>query len=423
MTEGSKIRSSVTTDRMAKLVLILTLILTSVPLFGAEDFYQLELRAGKVDFDANRVRRAVDEFRIAAFGFLDRPPLLIEALVRLAVAQNAAGMPDRVSDTLSRFVDIEQRFPVYGSLQIEDPVKSKFEAIALQGVRRATLQAIPDLAPLANYEFLRIAQLPQSQRMSAYEAGAQREPQNPEWPLALARESAERGSQNDVIRWAKKVLEIDHENKDAQALLVHAYVARRQCREADPLLKNLTVADFQKHPDLYADDAVCLADAKQWSEAQAALAKVPEKLRERPDVVAAQDRIVRATKPEQKSSLVPKSSDVLETAERLVHEGRYRDALRNLQSAETKDPKNRALHLEILEAAVLAKDWNVARPQVNLVAPFASGEELYMFYASVALYESGQKDAAKEYMERARPRMVSSPMVDYYLKAVLGSAD
>ena len=58
--------------------------------------------------------------------------------------------------------------------------------------------------------------------------------------------------------------------------------------------------------------------------------------------------------------------------------------------------------------------------QVPVVTPLMRGEELYMFYASVALFETGRHDEARLFMQKARPRMVSSPMVDYYLKAILG---
>ena len=43
-----------------------------------------------------------------------------------------------------------------------------------------------------------------------------------------------------------------------------------------------------------------------------------------------------------------------------------------------------------------------------------------MFYSSLALYETGQKQEARPLMERARGHMVPSPIVNYYLKAILG---
>ena len=44
-----------------------------------DHFYEQQLQTAKSDFQANRIPQAADELRIAAFGFLDKPPLLSEA--------------------------------------------------------------------------------------------------------------------------------------------------------------------------------------------------------------------------------------------------------------------------------------------------------------------------------------------------------
>ena len=96
----------------------------------ADEFYERQLRAGKADFEARRVTEAANELRVAAFGFLDQPSLLAEALVRLAVAQNILGLKSEVTKTLDRFVDVEQRFAPYKTLSIEPQIKSSFETLA-----------------------------------------------------------------------------------------------------------------------------------------------------------------------------------------------------------------------------------------------------------------------------------------------------
>jgi hypothetical protein len=89
------------------------------PAVDIHEFYEQQLAAGKIDFQAHQLPRAADELRIAAFGFLDRPPLLAEALVRLAVAQSALGLKGEVSVTLERFVEVEQHFAPYRTISIE----------------------------------------------------------------------------------------------------------------------------------------------------------------------------------------------------------------------------------------------------------------------------------------------------------------
>jgi len=113
------------------------------------------------------------------------------------------------------------------------------------------------------------------------------------------------------------------------------------------------------------------------------------------------------------------SAHVLEQSRQLVNEGKYQNATRVLVGAVQDDPSNRDLRRALLESSVLASDWRTAGAQAALVSPFGPGEELSMFYASVALYESGKKDEARRLMERAQPHMSPSPFADYYIRVIL----
>ena len=76
----------------------------------ADDFYLVRLQAGKAEAAAGRPYEAIDDLKIASFGFLDQPALLIEGLSRLALAQTAAGRNDEAEATLRRMVEIERRY-------------------------------------------------------------------------------------------------------------------------------------------------------------------------------------------------------------------------------------------------------------------------------------------------------------------------
>lgn len=435
-------------------------ILVALPMLAADDFYEQQLRIGKADAQTNQLARAADELRVAAFGLMQQPALLQEALARLAVVESAMGQTEELQKTIDRFILIEQRFAPYQTVQLEAPVRAKFEELVVKQIPKPTLQSIPTLARLANYELQKIAELPTAQRIAAYESRAQREPKNVQWPVALTREAAARDNAGDVIRWGTRTLELEPANRDVRPLLVHARASRRECREALAMMPSI---DPQQNPDVYADQAYCYAQMDRFREAETALAKVPDKLRNRSDVKLAAQLVGRAndaarrastspaiasarpvmpsstqmqTQPQssqarppatvpQASSASPttpqpKPADALDVSRKLVRDGKFADAVRQLRPALQTDPDNRALKLALLEASVLARDWRTAASQVPVVTPLAPGEELYMFYASVALYETGRRDEAKLFMERARPRMVSSPMVDYYLRAVLG---
>jgi thioredoxin-like negative regulator of GroEL len=425
--------------------------------FAADEFYEEKLRAGIADLQANRLPQAADELRIAAFGFLNYPPQLSEALARLAVAQAGLGQTADLARTIDRFLEVERRFSPYETVQLEPAVRSKFEDIVLKQVPRATLASLPGLSKLANREFQRIAALPASQRTSAYEAGFRADPKNVDWPIALTREAAAREHADDVLRWGSKVLELDAQNKEVRPLLAHARASKRECREALAIIKDI---DLQQFPDAYADQAVCFAEMSRWKEAETALASVPAKLKQRMDVRRATQLTTRAldeakraeaarlaasrptprpatpapastanagtatrstpTVPQSSSVTPSRAPEVIEAARKLVRDGKYGEAVQRLRPAVISEPENRNLRLTMLEASVLARDWRTAASQVGSVTPLTTGEELYMFYASVALYETGRHDEAKSFMEKARPRMVPSPLVDYYVKAVLG---
>jgi len=72
-------------------LLLLGLMMTPVVSARSEDFYETRLRDGQEASRQKLFVQAVDELRIASFGFLDRPVLLSESLARLSLAQSAAG--------------------------------------------------------------------------------------------------------------------------------------------------------------------------------------------------------------------------------------------------------------------------------------------------------------------------------------------
>ena len=241
---------------------------------------------------------------------------------------------------------------------------------------------------------------------------------------------------------------------DAIVLGIRARTARNECREAMAALNRLAPARMEQRPELFADQTVCLVSLNRVSDAEAVSKKIPEALRTRPDVAAALQKMAapkqiaepkqaepkqmeapkpaapsgqQATRPPANvpvsSSQVPRTtdaSDVIPRTRALVQQGKFIDAERALQAALVTQPSNRPLRLGLLEASVLAKDWKTAAAQATAVQPLAAGEELHMFYAAVALYETGRLADANALMERARPKMASNRLVDHYLQAILG---
>ncbi len=430
-------------SRFRLLTVVSLILLTCTATVSAQDFYEQQLQTGKIAAAAGRNVEASDQLRIAAFGLLDRPALLSEALIRIALVQSALGHPAPIVQALDRFVLVEQRFKPYASLALDEQTKSAFEALVVKTLPRNVIATLPSLSRLVRSEWQQVSDLPVDRRAAAFEVAFKKESRNVEWPLAAARDAAARNAHAEVVRWSERALSIDSANDDAIVLLIRARTARNECREAMAALNRLAPARMEQRPELFADQTVCLVSLKRVSDAEAVSKKIPEALRTRPDVVAALQKIAApkqteapkptappaqqanrpAANPPTSSSQVPRTtdaSDVIPRTRALVQQGKFIDAERALQAALVTQPSNRPLRLGLLEASVLAKDWKTAAAQATAVQPLAAGEELHMFYAAVALYETGRLADAKALMERARPKMASHRLVDHYLQAILG---
>jgi len=445
---------------------VATAILTSNPAARGDEFSDARLRAGEDACVAKRYLDAAAELKIAAFGSLDRPPVLSEALVWLAISQNALGRTVDVQSTLDRFLDVERRFGAYPKARLENDTRATFQSILLKQVPQATILSIPSLASLIQTPDQKIAQLPPADRRRSLEASAKREPGNAAWPAALAREALERGDMKDAGRWADQTLRLDPANVDALSIRARAAVARGDYAAASKDFAALPPAELAKRPELAADRFVTLVETGDWNGAEQALTSLSVPAGSRPDVARAQQKLAaekqrrsaaasaasaprtKASEPAPAPASAPappaaaapasgsgagtgkpvaspagsgatNSRDALAESRRLITTGRSAEAVRLLNDALQADPGNRELRLALLEAGCLSRSYGVAAAQLPLVTPFSDTEAAPMFYAAVVLYETGRDNEAKTYLERAAPR-VSGPLVDEYSRKILG---
>jgi hypothetical protein len=279
--------------RIAQCLLLATAIMMpSVRVARGEDFYEARLRGGQASFHAKLYPDALDQLRIAAFGFLDRPPLLSEALVYLTLTQVAAGKGSDADATVARFLEVERRFSPYAQLQLDPAARVEFEALLTRRVAFSTLQGFPGLSSIASGESQRLAKLSPADRWKALEGSALKEPNNPYWAMALAREAALKPDPKAVIEWSGRALALDPLNADARALRAQAYASRGECAAALADIASIDAKQIATRPAVQADRFVCLVETKDWSQAEEAWKNVPSDLTTRPDVVRAQGRLV-----------------------------------------------------------------------------------------------------------------------------------
>ena len=94
----------------------------------SQDFSEMRLRDGEAAYRAKRFVEAAGLFRLAAFGLLDRPPMLCQALVHLAVAADAAGRASDAKWATDRLAEAHRRAPSCDEAQIDGATLSEFEA-------------------------------------------------------------------------------------------------------------------------------------------------------------------------------------------------------------------------------------------------------------------------------------------------------
>lgn len=472
-------------QRLIRFVLLVFLAALA-PRLRAQDFYTDRLAAGKAAVQARRFDDAVNEFRIACFGFLDQPVLLSQGLVRLALAESEAKQPDQVRETLSRFLEVERRFPSYAKAPLEPETRKDFEGLLAKTIPDATLRSIPTLALDVQTPERKPEKAPEpkpeqaierkperspeepspAQKEKALQAQAEREPQNAALQLEMAKLAAARRRGKDVLRWAGRALDASPGNPDALALRGHELAARSDYAKARADLSALPPDRLNADPELVADLFVCDVALKDWNAAQPLQTGLSETSMKRKDVIRAKDRLAKETARAQKEAereaarlaalqaqalpppppiappppalpappppaaqtppAVPQAPPAeqpvpgLPEIRQLIVAGKPAEAEKQLLALVPSQPSRREVRLALLEAACLAKDWKVATAQLSALSPFRDGEEPYMFYAAVVIYETGDPDRAKPFLQRALPRIASTPYTQFYAKRILG---
>ncbi len=450
-------------------VAVLLIMMAAPRPASSQDFYEGQMLAGRQALAAKNWVDAKDSFRIAAFGFLDRPAMLTEALAYLALAQSGLGQAEAVGETLDRFLLIEAQYPSWSSAKVDAAARAQFETLLKSRAGDGRLAAVPSLMGMVETEEEKLAALEPRERKRRLELLAQSNPDNPAYPVLLANAAWEERDRRNALRWATRALELDASLGAMRVLRARVLFADRRCEEALAAEADLGAGLVPSDSEWSADRFVCLAEINDWSRASQLIPALPDAVRKRSDVRRAIGRVndalagrsgkrrtARAAKrpsevwrgrPARPSPAPPRRADGEQprNAERsagraagrcrvpvaradhdgaprgaaLVTSGKYRDAEHHFYDAIVKDPGSRELRLALLEAAALARDWKTAESQIPLVMPIADREARHLFYAAVVKWETGNREEARELMLRAKPRLAGSAYVDQYLKKVL----
>jgi tetratricopeptide (TPR) repeat protein len=312
------------------------LLLLTPSLASAEEaFYETRLASGKQAYAEKRMPDAMTDLRIAAFGFLDRPPLLSETLVWLTLAESTAGRQDMVRWALTRFLEVETKFHPYKQLALDAASRVQFEKILVKTLSPDAIASVPTLSQLI---------APAASRAKPLESA----PNRPAPAQTIVPPQA-----------------------PPSVPLVAAPKGGTAVAEA-PVVPAAPPAKSTGSPGKPATPA---ADAR--------------------------------------------SAETVEKAKDLLEQNKNDDALRILKELVARSP-SRTARKYLLHAATRTHNWQTAAVQVPLLEPFNAGEEVTMFYAAVALYQTGKLADARPLLERSLPGINPSPYVDSYKQKIFG---
>lgn len=115
---------------------------------AAHPFYERRLVEGTRALEQERPREAARLLEIAAFGLLDEPPRLAEALVRLALAQADLDKPAAFRETVHRIAEIEERFEAYRQADLSAAERSALDHRITELTPASELDRSPSLQRL-----------------------------------------------------------------------------------------------------------------------------------------------------------------------------------------------------------------------------------------------------------------------------------
>jgi tetratricopeptide (TPR) repeat protein len=441
------------------------------PAAGAETapsshpFYVQLLDDGVFAYQRGDHEQAARDLRLAVFGLLEEPPRLVRGLAYLALAQAAGGETEAARETIGRLLGVEERFRAWTAAELPDAVREGLEALLLAEVPEATLAASPTFRHLGDRKFLqRLSALPPAERFAALSEKAAAQPDAPRWQLALSELDLAAERPVEAVRRATAVLVAEPENVEARCVRGLGLAATGACA---PAVDDLDACPRSRSEPRVADALLsCQASLGRWREAAAVFAELPPEVRRSRPLARLERRVQREVA---RLPAEPAATAVAEDAAAPVDDAPDDDAPNaapvpaaagteagNGASPAAPAPLSAAARARLdearrqLEAATRAAELQAplalarevadahpgSREAQHLVAEIAyrasrwSDAATYFrrggepqrpelrFYLAVALYESGERQAAAEVLERALPDLPRSPFVTSYVERI-----
>jgi predicted Zn-dependent protease len=425
-----------------------SILCASVPAAAQEidPFYSGLLRDGAYAYDRGEFAAATRDLRLACFGYLEQPVLLTGCLIRLGAAQAKAADADGFAETFRRVVELEEHFGGYRQAEVPAEVRAAFEERTAAAMPAATLAQVPVFAGLALGKIeAQLAALPVKQRRKELEARVQKEPQTALWHVLLAEVDLAEGQAAPALERARRAATLAPQ--DPRALCVRGLALARAERCAEAVADLQPCARSRRETPYAAALLGCWAAAGDWRGADELVRALPPEVARDRQIAGLAQRVQKglaAARPPAGAKQTPASprettapakptaapapqvplAEGLERVRRLLATGvqdELREGLTLARELADANPGSREAQHLAGEAAYRSARWQDAASYFKRGGDPGDARPELLFYLAVALYESGERDAAASALERSLPNLERTPYVDAYAKRILRS--
>lgn len=409
-----------------------------------ERLYQDALRSASLGNHA----AAIKDLRLACFGMLERTDRLGDCVARLAIEEAEAGRRDDFLTTVARLMEIERRFQGYSRSALPQAQQRQLEAWLEELAPLEIYAGVPTFKALA--ERKRASQLrlqPVEERQKVLDRLIAQDPRNPLWRILLGELMLEQGRAVEAGEIADRLV-ISHPSYSGTACLrgrAQATVGAcgpstledlSRCLSVDTVeaAREFTLRCHVANEDWAAADQTLatMSEGQKQQRAIRDLAKETRKKRRNTPTASTQEEPPvlepNPTEPLKPTTISSSSAgpgpvelDVLASGWEILRSDardRFEDTYDSVRSLANRHAGwAEAQHLAA-ELAYRLSLWDDAVSYFQRAEKIVSQKPDLQFYLAVALYKSGDREAAANMLDRCVPHIQPSDFVQFWVARI-----
>ncbi len=366
--------------RTTALLLALSGLAVSAVAATPSEFYGSLLRRGVAAFDGGHFDEAARHLRLAAFGFVDTLPSYVTAHAYLALAYDKLGDADHARDSARRILQAERIERTYASAPLPASVRTAFDALANRLLTPAEVAGLRGSAPLA-------APQTTAPRTTVVNPSA-----NNTNKTNSTKNATNTNRPKPVVTQQPPVT-VDR----IEVQTVKPAPAQTQTQPQQTPAQTTTPRPATMQPATTQPPSPSTTTTQRPAQTQ------PQKTATKPQPAQTQ-RVLTAAEVNTR----------ITAAERALNAANLTDARRLYREVLAIAALDHAIYIRIAEGLYRARDFAGALAGFERAGSLRKGEEPYRYYVAVALYETGQFDAARRELAAALPYIEVTPDVASY---------